>query len=138
VVEDEYLVQLNAMAHLWHASVGAPTGWEEDNSRTEYHRKEANKAFRDVGRSRLPWYNQWAKNEGKELADLYAAFKAREKDPEYALHLKALRDKVNEKAARYWQEIKALESVRESIKQERTLKDLEMQRRRKRRAGLRR
>ena len=135
--EDDQVCRLNEMAHLWHSSVGAPTGWEEDSSRIDFHRKEANKAFRDVGRLRLPWYNRWSQDEGRELADLYKAFKDREKDPKYAAHLKELRDKVNTKIAEAKAEATAMEEInkeRSAAQAERTRK----QRRRRKRARLRR
>jgi hypothetical protein len=125
---------MNEMAHLWHSCSGAP-GFEEDGSRVEFHRKEAAKAFRDVGRLRLPWYKQWSREEGHELADTWKAFKEREKDPEYAKELKRMRAEVNEKVESARREAQALSEISQEIRDRQAERD--RMRRRKRRAGLR-
>jgi hypothetical protein len=86
---------LDELAHQWHCCAGQPTGWEEDDRRTEYHRHEARKAHNDVGKLLLPWYKRWQK-EDKTPLDLWREFKAREKDPEYAKFLRAERARLRE------------------------------------------
>jgi hypothetical protein len=134
-VEDEAVCRMNEMAHLWHSCAGAP-GFEEDGSRVEYHRKEAAKVFRDIGRLRLPWYKQWARDEGKELADAWKAFKEMEKDPEYAKKLRRMRTEVNEKAEEARREAQALSEISESIRKRQA--EASRRRRRRQRAGFRR
>ena len=135
--EDHQVCRLNEMTHLWHSSAGAPTGWEEDSSRIDFHRVEANKAFRDVGRLLLPWYKRWSQDEGRELVDMYKAFKDREKDPAYAALLKKRREKVNARVAQFKAEAALLEELRKERAEERNNRDRE-QRRRRKRARLRR
>jgi hypothetical protein len=114
-VEDDLVCKMNEMAHMWHSCAGAPSGWEDDTQRVEFHRKEASKAFRDVGRLRLPWYKQWSQDEGRELVDAWKAFKEREKDPEYAAYIRKLRAEVNEKVDKARIEMQALEEIRKDV-----------------------
>ena len=118
-VEDDLVCQLTTMTHLWHSCSGAPSGFEDDSSRVEFHRKEANKTFRDVGRLRLPWYSRWSQDEGKELVDLWKAFKEEEKDPEYAAYLKERRRIVNEKSQEAAKAVAAMNEIGEDLRRER-------------------
>lgn len=75
------------MTHLWHCSAAQLTEWDEKDTKFEYHRKEANRSFRDVGKLLLPWYKRWQRSEEKSLAQLWREFKEQEKDPVYAARL---------------------------------------------------
>jgi hypothetical protein len=129
---------MNEMAHLWHSCLGHPTEWEgEDDERPSAHRREAKKAFTDIGRLLLPWYKRWRIDEGTELVDLWKAFKEREKDPEYAKELKRDRAKVNRLAQEYKDRIVTADEIREARKAQQAELERKKQER-KRRRGLRR
>lgn len=82
VIEDTVAASLNVMAHDWHCAAAGANPWDEEGKDFEYHRKEADKTFRTVGKLRLPWYKDWD-YEDDRLAKLWAEFKEEEKTPEF-------------------------------------------------------
>jgi len=93
-LEDQLAARLNEMTHLWHCSAAQLTEWDEKETKFEYHRKEANRSFRDVGKLLLPWYKRWQRSEEKSLAQLWREFKEQEKDPVYAARLAEARQSL--------------------------------------------
>lgn len=94
LLEDQLAARLNEMTHLWHCAAAQLTEWDEKEVKFEYHRKEANRSFRDVGKLLLPWYKRWQRSEEKSLAQLWREFKAQEKDPVYAARLAEARSSL--------------------------------------------
>ena len=82
-LEREQLVQLDQLAYEWHCHAAQLTEWDEEEKKFEYHRKEADKLYKNIGRSLFPWYKNWSEEEGKALADLWKRFKAEEQKPEF-------------------------------------------------------
>jgi hypothetical protein len=133
-IEDEFVARMNELVHLWHASLAAPSGWEEDDKRTEYHRREASKTHNDIGKLLLPWYKRWQREE-KSLIEMWREFKEREKDPQYAEFLRKERQRLREMSREAASETKALAGLTDARQAERERQE---QLRRKRRARLRR
>jgi hypothetical protein len=133
-IEDELVARMNELVHSWHASLAAPSGWEDDDKRVEYHRVEAAKTHNDIGKLLLPWYKRWQR-EDKSLVDLWREFKEREKDPQYAEFLRQERQRLREMSRSAESEAQALESLHEARQAERKRQE---ERGRKRRARLRR
>jgi hypothetical protein len=95
-IEDERASQLNALAHQWHCSAAQLTAWDEQGKQFEFHRKEASKTFKAIGKLTLPWYKQWTKPDERSLAELWKRFKEAEKNPEYAKWLREERKRIND------------------------------------------
>jgi hypothetical protein len=119
--------------HSWHASLACPSGWEEDEKRVEYHRREAAKTHNDIGKLLLPWYKRWQR-EDKSLVELWREFKAREQDPQYAEFLRKERQRLREMSKEAESETAAMTGAREAMRAERERQEI---RRRKKRARLR-
>jgi len=93
-LENEFRARVDELTMMWHSCAGQPSGWEEDNKRVDWHQKEARKTWNDVGRCLLPWYDQFDQLEERPLEEIYAEFKAREKDPAYAEYLRKERQRL--------------------------------------------
>ena len=96
-IEDELASKLNGMVHQWHCAASASTAWDESGADFEFHHKEAEKAYKDVGRLTLPWYN-W-KTE-KTLEELWLDFKKQEKDPVFQKWRSAVKKKMSDETKR--------------------------------------
>lgn len=135
-IEDETAVEINKLAHLWHCSAAQLTEWDEKEEKFEFHRIEASKAFKDIGRTLLPWYKRWDESD-RRLEDLWKTFKDQEKDPEFQKWRSKEVAKLNKMADDFTSRAKAIETVFErKAKAEREKQEAE--RRRRIRAGLRR
>lgn len=102
VLEDIHMAfdaKVSELSLLWHSCAGQPTGWEEDEERANYHFKEADKTWKDVGRCLLPWYDLFKKRE-LSAQQLWEVFKEQEKDPAYAAYLKSERQRLRTMARR--------------------------------------
>lgn len=81
VLEDQLANDINRLIHAWHCGAARSNMWDEKGEDFEFHRKEADKSYKAIGRLTLPWYNDWAPE--KSLKELWDDFKAVEKDPEF-------------------------------------------------------
>lgn len=97
-LEDKLVAGVNQLAHIWHCSAAKADVWDEKKEDFEFHRKEANRTFRAIGKSLLPWYSLWQKDE-LTLENLYKDFQAMQKDPEYIKRREEIRARMNTKIA---------------------------------------
>lgn len=95
-LEDEFVAELNRMTYFWHLSLGSASGWEEDTSERDNHRKDAINTWNDFGRYLLPWYKGFSSKKEKSLEQLWKEFKDQEKDPEYGAWLKEERKRLRD------------------------------------------
>lgn len=136
-VEDQLATELNKLAYMWHCSAAQLTEWDEKEEKFEFHRAEAGRTFRLIGKAWLPWYKRWGREEGHTLAEMWKKMKAEEQQPGFKewreKHKAALRERVVdvETEAKASAEIRA---KKEAIEKSR----IESRRRRMSRAGLRR
>lgn len=107
-IEDEIVAKLNRMVHEWHCSAARANVWDEGED-FEFHRKEADKTYRSVGRLELPWYN-WGSTE-RPIEELWADFKAKEKDPEFQKYRMGLKKEMLDKIGQRKAEAEAIEKV---------------------------
>lgn len=110
-LEDELVAEVNKLAHHWHCSAAQVTGWDEQEELFEYHKKQAKRAYNIIGKNRLPWYKVWEITEEKPLDQLWKEFKEAEKNPEYAAHLRELRDDLRKTAGEGQERREAFDEV---------------------------
>ena len=113
IIEDTIAASLNIMAHDWHCAAAGSNPWDEEGKDFEYHRKEADKTFRTVGKLRLPWYKDW-EYEDDRLVRLWQAFKNEEKDPQFQRWRDKTKKKLRKKTEDRQAEIVALRKYYES------------------------
>jgi len=82
-LEDRLAARANELVHNWHCAAARASVWDESGEEFEFHRREADKTFKTIGKLLLPWYKIWTETEGKTLAQLWKEFKEEEKDPEF-------------------------------------------------------
>lgn len=108
-LEDQLVVKMQEMVHHWNAGAARSNVWDESGDDFEFHRKEADKAYKAVGRLTLPWYNSWAPE--KSLAEMWKEFKDEEKDPAFQARRKKIKSQLNELTAKAEAEMKSMEQV---------------------------
>ncbi len=98
-LEDRLAIKMNELVHHWNSGAARSNIWDEKGDDFEFHRKEADKAYKAIGRLALPWYNAWEPE--KSLSEVWLDFKEHEKDPEFQVrrkvikaHLQAIDDKA--------------------------------------------
>lgn len=96
-IEMEFTSRISELTLLWHSCAGQPTGWEDDDKRVDWHAREANKTWKDIGRCLLPWYDLFSKRD-LSIQQMWQIFKEQEKDPEYAAYLSKERKRLRELA----------------------------------------
>ena len=82
-LEDELAAEVNKLAHAWHCAAAQLTEWDDKEERFEFHRREASKVFKAIGRALLPWYKRWGAADELDLAQAYRKFREEEKNPAY-------------------------------------------------------
>lgn len=80
-IEDQLAVEVSQMAHRWSAAAALSDPWDEEGKTFDFHRKEANKAYREVGKLKLPWYKRWKLDDAEKLSQLIRDFYAQEREP---------------------------------------------------------
>lgn len=113
-IEEQFVYQLNSLAHAWHCSAAQLVDWDEKEDRFEFHRKEARKTFDAVGKSLLPWYNRWKTGSEKSLTQLWKEFKERETDPVYKAKLDKIREGLRQKSDTSNVELLAMNNARKA------------------------
>lgn len=134
-IEDHLATETMELAHAWHASAAAADPWDGDNF--EFHRKAANKIYRDIGKLKLPWYKRWTLDDVEALTRLIRQFFAQERDPEFREWRDKVKKEMHDKIERMKQERVAIREVGEALKKaqaEREQKAREAHERRKARA----
>jgi hypothetical protein len=121
-LEDKLVADVNRLAHIWHCSAAKADIWDEKKEDFEFHRKEANRTFRAIGKSSLPWYSLWQQEE-LTLENLYKSFRAMQKDPEYIKRREAIRAKMNEKIATTKADTANLQEVFKKVKAEKAARE---------------
>jgi hypothetical protein len=79
-LEDELVREIDKLTHEWHCAV-ARNMWDEKGDDFEFHRVEASKTYKAIGRLSLPWYNTWGAE--ATLKEMWDQFREAGKDPEY-------------------------------------------------------
>lgn len=118
-LEDQLALDINRLTHAWHCGASRSNMWDEKGEDFEFHRKEADKAYKAIGRLSLPWYNDWAPE--RTLKELWDDFKLAEKDPKLQAWRQAKKAEMRAKRDKAVAEQKALMAVMERQKQQ--LKD---------------
>lgn len=88
-LEDRLAIEMNKLVHTWNSGAARSNIWDERGDDFEFHRKEADKAYKAVGRLALPWYNAWAPE--KSLVEVWKDFKEHEKDPAFQARRKVIK-----------------------------------------------
>jgi hypothetical protein len=114
-IEMEFASKLSELVMFWHSCAGQPTGWGDDDKRVNWHMREANKVWKDIGRYSLPWYDLFKEVE-KSIEQLWKEFKEREKDPEYAAELKRDRQRLTEIANQFKSDAKSVQQAVDSLR----------------------
>lgn len=114
-IELEFASKLSELSMFWHSCAGQPTGLENDDKRVDWHMREANKMWKDIGRCLLPWYDLFRKAE-KSIEQLWKEFKDQEKDPVYAAELKKERQRLNKLAKQFEADEKSVQLAVESLR----------------------
>lgn len=130
-LENEFIAELNRMTFSWHLSMGQATGWEEDTSGIDGHRREAVQSWNDVGRHLLPWYKGFSAKKEKSIEQLWREFKEQEKDPQYAAWLRGERKRLREIGSSARMETEAIANASSRLKalEEEQLKRARLRRR---------
>ena len=113
-LEDQLARDINRLAHAWHCGASRSNLWDEKGEDFEFHRKEADKAYKAIGRLTLPWYNDWAPE--KSLKEMWLDFKEVEKDPEFQKWRAAKKAEMRAKRDQALAEQQALATVMEKRK----------------------
>jgi hypothetical protein len=109
VLEDQLANDINKLIHAWHCSAARSNMWDEKGEDFEFHRKEADKSYKAIGRLTLPWYNDWAPE--KSLKEMWDDFKAVEKDPEFQKWRVATKAEMKKRVDKAVSEQAALETA---------------------------
>jgi hypothetical protein len=136
-IEDELASEVMGLAHSWHASASASDPWDMEGKTFEFHRKAANRIYRDVGKLKLPWYKRWTLDDADVLVGLIKQFYAQERDPKFREWRDKVKKEMNDKIVQIEQEQKALREINAGMKKaqaEREKKAKEANERRKERA----
>lgn len=130
-LEDAMVAKMDTLTHQWHCSAAARSNmWDENSDDFEFHRKQADKTYKAIGRLTLPWY-KWA--EEMSLAEMWQKFKEYEKDPEFQAWRKGKKSELQKVKSAAEAEAKTLQAIAEARKQAEQLK----QQRRSKHGGLR-
>jgi hypothetical protein len=115
-LEDRLAAEVMEVAHAWHAAAAASDPWDTEGKTFEFHRKECNKIYRDVGKLKLPWYKRWTLDDADALVTLIRQFFAQEREPGFKEWREKTKKEMRDKIQAAEQEGQTLREVGERLK----------------------
>lgn len=132
-LEDRIVADVEKLAHDWHCAAARSSMFDGSDDVFEFHRQEATKTYRSIGRTKLSWYKCW-KAEEKSIAQAYKEFLAEGKDPRFKNWRKQVKKGMLEKITSKQEEARILIEAQEKIKQSKEARDLTNKKRKDRNA----
>jgi hypothetical protein len=115
-IEDQLASEVTSLAHRWHSSAAVSDPWDDEGKTFEFHRKEVNKAYREVGKLKLPWYKRWQLDDAEKLAQLIRNFYAQEREPGFKEWREKTKQSMRDNIAELERDVRLKQEIRVALK----------------------